>query len=74
MAIRWDIDLKDLKLGDVIIETNTGTMRSGRITKINMVEQVIMGKKVKRPGSIEMNGEQSDFIDWGNIVRIERKS
>lgn len=71
MPIRWIIDLSPLLSGRHTIETNTGTIRDGRITKVNMRTKLINGRTVSEPESIELNDESSDFIPWEHVTSIK---
>lgn len=68
--ITWHVNLDNLKVGRHRVETHEGSIRSGKITKVNWRETVVLGKVVKTPTSIEM-GDASDFIEWATIRSIE---
>jgi hypothetical protein len=68
--ITWHINLDGLKVGQHRVETHEGSIRVGKITRINMRETSVLGKIVRTPVSLEM-GDPMDFIAWETIRTIE---
>lgn len=72
MTITWTIDLTALLQGEHRIETHEGSVRSGKITKVNYHETQLPGKVVKIPKTIELGGDAGDYVTWETIKEIKR--
>jgi len=73
MAIRWTINLEDLKHGTHVVETKEGARREGKITEVTFTTQLLYGQEVRTPATLIINNDQSDFIQWELIKSISRK-
>ncbi|MGH7341492.1 MAG: hypothetical protein ACREKH_13460 [Candidatus Rokuibacteriota bacterium] len=67
----WHIDLDGLIGQGVTIETIEGHLRTGRVVRIEHVEQRLLGSTVLTPDRLYINDE-TDFIEWRFIKEVRQ--
>jgi hypothetical protein len=66
------IDVVASSVGKFIhLETHDGVFREGKLTGLRMREIHLNGEEVEMPIAVELNGDPSDYIDFGAIFRFD---
>lgn len=69
-AGQWIDDIVGAIGRNVHLETGDGVLREGRFTGLAMREIEVNGELREVPSRVELNGDPSDYVDFGLIVRI----
>jgi hypothetical protein len=69
-AGQWIDDVLGAIGRNVQLETGDGSFREGRFTGLAMREITINGETREVPARVELNGDPSDYVDFGLITRM----
>lgn len=69
-AGQWIDDVVGAIGRNVHLETSDGVLREGRFTGLAMREIEINGEAREMPSRVELNGDPSDYVDFGLIARM----
>ena len=69
-AGQWIDDVVGAIGRNVHLETSDGVLREGRFTGLAMREIEINGEARDVPSRVELNGDPSDYVDFGLIARM----
>jgi hypothetical protein len=69
-AGQWIDDVVGAIGRHVHLETTDGVLREGRFTGLGMREIQVNGQTREVPNRVELNGDPSDYVDFGLIARI----
>jgi hypothetical protein len=68
---QWIDDVVGAIGRNVHLETGDGVLREGKFTGLAMREIEINGEVREVPSRVELNGDPSDYVDFGLIVRMQ---
>jgi hypothetical protein len=69
-AGQWIDDVVGAIGRNVHLETSDGVLREGKFTGLAMREIEINGEARDVPARVELNGDPSDYVDFGLIARM----
>lgn len=70
--LHWIVDLRILYEGRHKIQTRDASTREGAITEVKFNITTVLGRELKAPAKVILDGDETDYIPWENVQSIEK--